>query len=235
MKKIIIVAITVLLAVSTQAQITVNSRPKPNTNATTKVDPKIPKTDPRIIKAAENKKRIDNILNAHISKIIFKAWGGKLFNPKIGIMLRLAGNNNNKFNWLGNTHGNEAQIVETIHGTSRTWIFPDLFKNNPNYNEVDYKYFLQNGFNATLTADTKGTEEYKANFSLTFIFNDGTTVLVPFQGATIAGAEGEWLLSKKENGNSGGRNWIVKSCYKSFLGSVFDDPENPFVEPTAPK
>ncbi|MGN7786839.1 hypothetical protein ACTJIJ_20065 [Niabella sp. 22666] len=221
MKKIIIAAIAALLMLNSQAQL--------------KVPNKIPTTDARITKAAEEKKRIDKILNTHLSKIIFRAWGGKQFNPKTGISLHLTGNNNTKFNWHGNTHGDEAQILETIHATSGAWIFPDLFKNNPNYKELDYKYFLQNGFNARLLADTKGTEEYRANFSLTFVFNDGTTVLVLFQGATIAGSEGQWLLTKKENGNSGGKNWIQKVCVKSFPGSVFPDPENPFVEPPAPR
>ncbi len=231
MKKIIAGIICSAFVVNAGSQVQV-LKPLPTpTHINNKPSGKIPPTDPRIQKAAEEKKRIDKILNATVSKITFTAWGADLYNPKRTLVITLEGVNDNKFYWSKNTQGGE--IIETINkpkNHSRTWSFSPV--DAPGFKNANYKSFLQNGFKArVLKLDSDNGSPFKANFSVTFLFTDGTSVDVAFQGVTIGGSEGVWDLTAKVNGNPVSGNWILPAANKSFPGSVFPDPENPLKVP----
>ncbi|MGJ7031997.1 hypothetical protein [Niabella hirudinis] len=204
MKKTILAAIVALLMLNSQAQL------KP--------------IDPRITKAAEEKKRVNKILNAKLTKI------------------RLIVSD---YNVTPASYNKRKFIVKSAKsgGFSYDYYFD---KTDPvYYNDgskslywqfdrkeqlVTYKDLMNEGFVVTVELrfpQRDKTNPYEATFAADFIFSDGNHVIVSMKDPIMI--KGYPQIHFK--------NPHIVYFSKTFAGPtpVIPDPEIPFVAPAAPK
>lgn len=181
------------------------------------VNPNGGKMNPAVKKAAEQKAANDKILNATVSEITFSVWGEKnvhsLYSYFKSKEFILNGNNKNPFHLL--------LVNPEVNKVNDVLEFKTPISGKDKYAYAQYKTFLENGFTVEFSFAGRYSriegKEFAANYAVKFGFTDGTTVVVPLQGVTIAGTKGIWTSTE---------NVYVK---KSFDGSAFPDPANPLV------
>jgi len=203
MKKIILAAMIMLLAVGSQAQ------------------PKIPSIDPRIKKGVEEKKRVDKILNATVVKINFIAsdynFSPTIYSSRILQVhsLRKGGGFSYNYNF-----GKISPVEYNSASRSTYWQF------NFNGKTVTYKDLMNEGFEVTMQLQDPQrnvSKPLKANFAVEFIFSDGNRVVVSMvDEITIPGHP--QMHFEYPN---------LASFRKTFAGptNVIPDPENPLKVP----
>ncbi len=203
-----------------------------SSKAQLKIDPnkvkEIAASEKRLKEIAAKKANADKILNATVVSFKFNVFADK---PSSGFFnkreITLKGLGNNKFKTP--TYILKAFSANNTNNNGvNTWQF------NSSKGEADkdgyggivpdtYQNFLNNGFTVSIKftdrADRILESEFTANFSIDFLFSDGTTINVPLQGLTITGAKGSFKASAK-------RPFILD---KNIEGNNFPDPNNPII------
>ncbi len=218
MKKIFFLAAIVFVTTTAIAQIKIDPNKVKETAAAEK----------RLKEIAAKKAAADKVLNATLVSIKFNVFADK---PSIGFF------NKREFalKGLGNNKCKTPNYIlksSTTNHTSNNGINSWLFNSSKGEADKDgyggvvpdtYQSFLNNGFNVSIKFTDRAERilesEFSANFSIDFLFSNGTNINVPLQGITIAGAKGSFKVSAK-------RPFILD---KNFEGNNFPDPNNPVV------
>ncbi len=219
MKMIIVLSgIIMLFSITAMAQKVVENTPIPISNKVPVIENKPEKL------TMHPQSKAEKVLYAGVKKITFSCWGTQA-KGDMGMMMggngfrtksiELRGNNANKFHLIGSR--DNTRTSDNSMSTKNTFALSYIIASSKGDKNANYKAFLDNGF--TIKINFSGRDgyieglEFAANYSLTFDFTDGTSVLVPLQEEkSFTGKKGVWITTGDVN------------ITKSFSGSVFPDP-----------
>lgn len=202
---VIIISALSFAKATAQAQI-----PKVDHSKIQKVDPNV-----RIKPNSELKKyndKLNKILGSKLTEVSFNVWGERTsmdnmfshFNNREVVLMGKGSNvlNQKLVNLKSQKQNNQTNWTAAYTGK-----------------QVLYSDFLRSGFDVKIDFTKRsariGNAEFAANYSVGFLFSDGTKVVMPLQEMTIAGQKGIW--------KSTGEVHVAKS----FEDTDFPDPAKP--------
>lgn len=176
----------------------------------TRVDPKKP-TKQNFELQAYNKK-LNKILGAKLTEVSFNAWG------EITSMDNMFSHFNNREVFLigkGSNVLNQklVNLKSQKQNNQTNWTAAYTGK------QVLYSDFLRSGFDVKIDFTKRsgriGNAEFAANYSVGFLFSEGTKVVMPLQEMGLSGQKGYWKSTGEVH------------VSKSFEDTDFPDPAKP--------
>jgi len=222
MKKIAFTAIVWLVCTAIHAQQPF-PRPKPGSNP-----PKIPNgntlpaTNPEIIKGAEEKKQIDKILNAHVTKIrLIVSSYNVTPTTFVSRQFTVKSTRSDGFSYSYDFGKSEPTSYDTPK--SIFWQFDRKDK------MVTYKDLMNEGFTVFLSLrhPRRTAVPLEATFAVEFIFNNGNSVIVSMGDKIMIPGQPQMHF----------KNVYIAEFSRTFKGptDVLPNPEDPLVPPTPPR